>query len=205
MTGPEAPLPQRNRPRARSISSRFAITAGVVCCALAWTWGDTVVASQTDPRLDALFSRLHAAENSAEGELIAAEIWDIWHQTSDATAARRMTEGAAAMNAGDGELALTAFNAVIASAPDFAEGWNRRATLYYLAGNFPASIADIGKTLALEPRHFGALSGLALIREAQHKWFEALEALDKLSKIYPKMPQLNERLDQLSSQLGEAI
>ena len=60
-------------------------------------------------------------------------------------------------------------------------------------------------TLALEPRHFGALSGLALIREAQHKWFEALEALDKVSKIHPKMPQLEERLEQLSQQLGQTI
>ena len=163
------------------------------------------MASQTDPRLDALFTSLKIASNSEEAEVIALKIWDLWHQTDNPSAARHMSDGIAAMNSGDAAAALEEFDAVTAAAPTFAEGWNRRATLFYLLGDFPASIRDIEKTLALEPRHFGALSGLALIREAQHKWFEALEALDRVSKIHPKMPQLEERLDQLSRQLGEAI
>lgn len=167
--------------------------------------GDLAVANQTDPRLDALFASLRSAKNSDEGEIIAAEIWDIWHQSENPVAARHMSVGVTAMSQGDAANAIEAFNVVIASAPDFAEGWNRRATLYYMLGHFEQSLADIEKTLALEPRHFGALSGLALIRQAQQRWFEALEALDRASKIHPKMPQLEERLDLLSSQLGETI
>jgi tetratricopeptide (TPR) repeat protein len=183
----------------------LAVSVLAACLALMWTWGVPAVADQTDPRLDPLFASLRSARNSAEAETIAAEIWDIWHQADDPVTALLMSQGAAAMQAGDAAAALEAYDAVIESAPRFAEGWNRRATLYYLIGQFDASVADIEKTLALEPRHFGALSGLALIREAEHKWFEALEALDKVSRIHPKMPQLQERLDQLSRQLGEAI
>lgn len=172
---------------------------------MVWAWGGPAVASQTDPRLDALFASLRGARSSLEAGPLSQEIWDIWYQTDNPAAARHLAEGVEAMNAGSAGQALEAFNAVIASAPHFAEGWNRRATLYYLIGNFEASIADIDKTLALEPRHFGALSGLALIREAQHKWFEALEALDKVSRIHPQMPQLEERLQQLSNQLGQTI
>jgi tetratricopeptide (TPR) repeat protein len=163
------------------------------------------VASQTDPRLNALFSSLRSAANTEEADVIASEIWAIWHEADDPAAAQLMSNGVEAMNAGDAASALKSFNALTISTPDFAEGWNRRATLYYLLGDYDSSIADIEKTLSLEPRHFGALSGLALIREAQHKWFEALEALDKVSKIYPKMSELEQRLDQLSQQLGQTI
>jgi tetratricopeptide (TPR) repeat protein len=190
MLGPRAPL----------------VTATTATCfALLWASGVPAVASQTDPRLDTLFASLQSAKNSAEADVIAQQIWLIWHQIDDPSAASSLSNGIASMNAGDGANAFKAFNAVIESAPDFAEGWNQRATLYYMLGDFQASIADIEETLALEPRHFGALSGLALIREAQHKWFEALEALDRVSKIHPKMFQLERRLDQLSQHLGEAI
>ena len=163
------------------------------------------MASQTDPRLDTLFASLRGAADSEEGDAIAEQIWDIWHQANDPAAAKLMATSIAAMNAGDAVSALKSLNVLTMSAPRFAEGWNRRATLYYLLGDFDSSVADIEKTLSLEPRHFGALSGLALIREAQHKWFEALEALDKVSKIHPKMPELEQRLDQLSQRLGQAI
>ena len=72
-------------------------------------------------------------------------------------------------------------------------------------GNFEASLRDIDRTLALEPRHFGALSGLALIREAQGRPFEALEALEQLIRLHPQLPNLLERVDRLTRQLGEPI
>ena len=89
--------------------------------------------------------------------------------------------------------------------PAFAEGWNKRATLYWLLGEYEASVADIARTLALEPRHFGALSGLSMIREAQSRPVEALEALEKVLELHPHLAHLQERIDHLTRQLGEAI
>ena len=110
-----------------------------------------------------------------------------------------------AMRKGDGAAALSAFDAVVAAAPEFAEGWNKRATLHWLMGNPAASVQDIERTLALEPRHFGALSGLSMIREAQGRPFEALEALEKVAQVYPKLPELERRIEHLTVQLGEPI
>ena len=162
------------------------------------------MAGRRDPRLDALFEQLASAPSASHAAPIEQQIWAIWFESGDATVDRRMREGAVAMDQGDGAAALLAFDAVVSARPDFAEGWNRRATLYFLMRRFPESVADIERTLALEPRHFGALSGLALIREAQHEPFAALEALEQVSRIHPQMSHLRERVDQLSSNLGEA-
>ncbi len=72
-------------------------------------------------------------------------------------------------------------------------------------GALDASLRDIDHTLALEPRHFGALSGLAMIRETQRRPFEALEALERVTQLHPRLPQLQERVDRLSRQLGDPI
>ena len=165
----------------------------------------TALASQTDPRLDALFAELLAAQDPGGAAGIEAKIWAIWLESEDPFVEGQLSLGVDAMNQQDFRKALTAFDALVAKRENFAEGWNRRATLFYLMGDFAASVADIRRTLELEPRHFGALSGLALIREAQRRPFEALEALEKVMSIHPQMPQLGERVDQLTAQLGEAI
>jgi tetratricopeptide (TPR) repeat protein len=154
--------------------------------------------------LDVLFERLADASSPAEAAPLEREIWAIWFEVGDPVLDRRMREGSLAMDRGDGDAALAAFDAVIATRPDFAEAWNRRATLYFLMRRFTESVADIERTLALEPRHFGALSGLALIREAQNEPFAALEALEQVCRIHPQMPHLLDRVEQLSSNLGEA-
>ncbi len=124
------------------------------------------MASQNGSRLDELFSKLLTEKNPALIRSIESRIWRIWLEADDAATQGDLTRGMEAMNAGDARTALDAFKAVVEASPDFAEGWNKRATLYYLMGGHAASIADIERTLALEPRHFGALSGLALIHEA---------------------------------------
>jgi tetratricopeptide (TPR) repeat protein len=90
--------------------------------------------------------------------------------------------------------ARSSFDQVIAIAPDFAEGWNKRATVAYMQGDFDSSVHDIQKTLALEPRHFGALSGLALIYENLGKEETALDILLQVKEIYPGMPGLDQRM-----------
>ena len=95
------------------------------------------------------------------------------------------------------EAALTSFNTVIEMRPDFAEGWNKRATLYYLVGEFERSIADVERTLALEPRHFGALSGLGLINMALERPVEALAAFEAALAVHPHMPNAKRMIKQL--------
>jgi len=74
-----------------------------------------------------------------------------------------MHESQRYMTAGELDSALGGYALIIDAAPDFAEGWHKRATVHFLLGNDPASIKDIKETVVLEPRHFGALAGLELI------------------------------------------
>jgi tetratricopeptide (TPR) repeat protein len=163
------------------------------------------MAGSRDAVLRELFARLASAASQRDAEAIEREIWSAWLATDDPAVASLVERGLAAMAAREVAAALEAFDRVIELAPDYAEGWNKRATLHWLRGAFEASVADIDRTLALEPRHFGALSGLAMIREAQGRPFEALEALERLLHIHPRMPFLNERIEELSAQLGQAV
>ena len=79
------------------------------------------------------------------------------------------------------------FNKIVKLVPEFAEGWNKRATVHYYLQNYEASLADIERTLALEPRHFGAISGLGLVYIAQEKYMEALQAYEDVLKVHPTL------------------
>ena len=144
-------------------------------------------ADQNDPHLGDLFRRLEAAPTEAAAQAVEQGIWRIWTVSGDAAIDRLMGDGILHMSRRRFEDALGAFDAVVRCAPGFAEGWNKRATLHYLMGNYTASIADIEKTLALEPRHFGALSGLALVNLGLGNEARALKAFEAALKIYPLM------------------
>jgi len=167
--------------------------------------GEPALSDQTDPGLDALFARLASAESVGEAADLEERIWRLWLEVDREDVEESLGRGILAMNTGRYAAALLAFDGVVSSAPDFAEGWNKRATLHFLMGNFDASVRDIDRTLALEPRHFGALSGLAMIREAQGRPFEALEALERIQHIHPRLPNLPERVARLTQQLGDPI
>lgn len=121
-----------------------------------------VQAAQDDPRLGPLFDRLTVTSDAEEAAILTALIWGHWQHHDDPAVARQMRIGVHATERGNLGMALTAFDTVVELAPEFAEGWNKRATLHYLAGNLNASLADVRQTLVLEPRHFGALAGLGI-------------------------------------------
>jgi len=177
--------------------------AGLLAVAL--LLGGTAVADQKDERLDSLFVELRSADGVRDAERVERLIWQIWFEIDDPVIDEHLSRGIEAMNRRNFEAALRAFDRVIEQRADYAEGWNRRATLFYMMGEFDASVADIRKTLELEPRHFGALSGLALIRESQRRPFEALEALARVVEIHPHMSHLSQRVANLTAQLGEPI
>ena len=106
-----------------------------------------------------------------------------------------MAEGEDAMGSNDFKTALDRFNLVIKKRPDFAEGWNRRATLYYLMGEYQKSLADIDRTLKLEPRHIGALSGLGLVDTQLDKLEAAAKAYERVLAISPQNTGAQRSLD----------
>jgi len=145
------------------------------------------LANQSDPRLPGLFDRLKAAASPEEAADAEGRIWAIWHVSGDETIDRMMAEGVNAMTFRDLDRALAVFDAMVGKAPNFAEAWNKRATVRYLRGEYRGSIADIERTLALEPRHFGALSGLGLVHLAQGNEAEALGAFDRALAVHPHL------------------
>ena len=95
---------------------------------------------------------------------------------------------------------------MVRAAPDFAEAWNKRATVHYLMGNFEASVADIRRTLALEPRHFGALSGMGLIYDAIGNQTAAMKVWEKALEIHPHLPGMKARIQELRAKAkGRAL
>jgi tetratricopeptide (TPR) repeat protein len=143
-------------------------------------------ADQKDARLPELFAALRAAPDMETAEAIESRIWEIWLQANDPAIDKLMTEGSEAMGAQQFGTALQKFNAIIAQRPDFAEGWNKRATLFYLMGNYEQSLADIDHTLELEPRHIGALSGLGLVNMRMEREEAAADAFERVLNIDPQ-------------------
>src|ERR1700761_503775 len=163
--------------------------------------GMPAVADQKDPRLGPLLTTLHAAPTSEEARPIEAQIWDIWAQFGNQGVDLLLAEGVSRLNEGNAEAALTLFNRVVQLAPDFAEGWNKRATTLYAMGQFEKSISDIDKVLTLEPRHFGALSGLGLCNIRLGKDKEALAAFQRAAEVDPNLPGVQARIEALKQQL----
>lgn len=158
-------------------------------------------ADQQDARLDGLFAQLQATSSDAEARTAQQQIWQIWTESDDPRVNRLMSNGIAAMATEQLAVALDSFNRVVELAPDFAEGWNQRATVYYLMDNYQASVLDIERTLELEPRHFGALSGLGLIYDAIEEPEAALRSFEAAVAINPHLVGTRQRIDELRRQL----
>jgi tetratricopeptide (TPR) repeat protein len=159
-------------------------------------------ADQKDPRLDKLFQLLKAASNTEASQPIEEQIWEIWLQSGDQNVDALMAIGVAALNDSNYDQAYRAFSRVVELAPDFAEGWNKRATVLYLMGRYEDSIKDIDKTLALEPRHFGAISGLGLCDAQLGREKDAFDAFERALAINPNMPGIKLDAEEMKKQLG---
>lgn len=146
----------------------------------------TLRADQDDPRLPTYFDQLVGAPDPISAHTIERQIWRIWYEHENSDIEALLRDGDLKMNRGDFPAALADFNAVIESDPDFAEGWNRRATLRYLMGDYAGSIADIDETLVREPRHFGALAGLGLVNMELGEEEQALDAFERALVVHPQ-------------------
>ena len=156
-------------------------------------------ADQNDPRLSRLFDDLHDATDPAQARTVEARIWGIWLESKSAAATVLVEQGIDAMNADDHALAMESFDAAIEFAPDYAEAWNKRATLFFMMGDYAASIEDVKRVLALEPRHFGAWSGLGQMYETMGNLEGALAAFERIRDIHPTMSGLDAQIESLKA------
>ncbi len=152
--------------------------------------------------LSALFAQLKVAKTELETERLQAEIWELWMESGREDIDVLMTKGIEEMSLGNYSRAIDVFNAVTELAPEFAEGWNKRATAHYLNGDFKNSMKDIERTLALEPRHFGAISGLGMIYIAVGNTRGALKAYETALMLSPKQRGLKALVEELRRKLG---
>ena len=160
-----------------------------------------VLGRQDDPRLSDLFATLKTQEDPRAVKMLETAIWGVWMQSGSDTVDLLLNRGTQAMGAGDYPTALQLFTSIVELDPNFAEGWNKRATLFYLMGAYDRSTADVEKTLALEPRHFGALSGLGMINMQLGKEKEALDAFEKALAVNPHMEAIKSEAARLKKKL----
>jgi tetratricopeptide (TPR) repeat protein len=136
-------------------------------------------------KLDFMFTNLKTVNNEQNALRVEHAIWQLWFSPDNLVLAQMMQTVMGTREAGNYKEAITLLNDLITKYPDYSEGWNQRATIYYLMGNFDASMLDVAQTLKLEPRHFGALSGLAVMLWEQGNQDLARKSLSEAVRIHP--------------------
>lgn len=165
----------------------------------------TVAADQTAEELPALFAQLLNETDSATSTALEGQIWQHWLNAPDRNSATLLFQVSNAMGVGKLEVALLLSNQLVDSSPDFAEGWNKRATIHYLLGNHALSVADIRETVRLEPRHFGAISGLGMIFLRENNFPAALQAFEQVLKISPASNNAKRSVESVRREMGREI
>lgn len=152
--------------------------------------------------LNDLFDELQRQAKPGQARRTSRLIWQRWTESGSDTIDLLMDRVSTAMQDKNHQVALDLMDQIISLAPDYAEVWNRRATLYYTMDRFGRSISDIEQTLKLEPRHFGALSGLAVILQRLGNDEKALETWYRVLEIYPANEQAQEAVIKLEDKLS---
>ena len=161
-------------------------------------------ADQNDVRLEDLFEILSKAENDIQINEVISSIWDIWHETNDPSIEEDFFRGLESMRIGDLIKAVAFFTQVIDKNPNFAEGWNKRATVYYMLGKFNSSMMDIHETLKLEPRHFGAMDGMGLIFIHLERFDKAIDIYNQMLEIFPNNSSTKQKKEILINKSSES-
>ncbi len=153
--------------------------------------------------LDTLFIKLQSATDPSAIKSLEAAIWEQWVMVPDMSQRAQMMRGIAEMQQQELKASIETFTRLINVAPDLSEAWNKRATAHWLMGNFPASLADICETVKREPRHFGAYSGLGMIRAEMGENGRAVAAFELARKWNPHIPGIEGEIERLKA-LGGA-
>jgi tetratricopeptide (TPR) repeat protein len=130
-----------------------------------------------------------------------SSMWQVWSRSGDPTIDRLFATGLEQMNARQGEQAVETFSEIIRRKPEFAEGWNKRATVYYLLGEYQKSLADCDEVMKRNPYHFGALSGYGMIYMQLDQPAIALEYFERALRVNPNLESTRQTIEILKTLL----
>jgi len=190
----------------RSVFAVFLILfLGLPAAATAQTTGggaSDVLPDMPDARIDQLFGELKRARSEQAARRISSRISREWSNSGSASVDLLMQWSQKAIDEKKTAVALDFLDEIVTLAPDYAEGWNRRATLHFMMDNYGRSMADIDRVLRLEPRHFGALAGMAAILRETGRKDAAIRAYERLLDIYPMMRDAQTELGRLADEMS---
>jgi tetratricopeptide (TPR) repeat protein len=153
-------------------------------------------------QLDSAFETLGKTRDPEQAAAVADRIWEIWRDSGSETVNLLMQWADDAVAEKKYPAALDFLDQVITLLPDYAEGWNKRATLHFNMNAYRKSMADINEVLKREPRHFGALAGMAMILEQAGHDADALAAWEKMLDIYPANRDAQKKVTELTEKLA---
>lgn len=154
---------------------------------------------QVEPdKVEAWLDRLGEAESESDSRRLERRILEAWHRSGSATVDLLLERATTAIEAEDHALALEYLDTIVELSPEFAEAWNKRATVYFLIREYDRAISDIGRALALQPRHFGALTGLGTILNELDEKERALAVLRRAHEIHPNFERIERTIERLT-------
>ena len=167
-------------------------------------------AEERSNKLEKLFAQLKNTKNLPTAQIVEKKIWEIWliHPSDDRRGFRLtelLTQGSRLMHMGELSKAYELFTKIIVTEPDWSEAWNKRATVLYLMNRYQSSLNDIKITLALEPRHFGALSGQALNYIELKQYEKAIQSYKAAQKIYPLLDSAKKMIPALQELIKDQV
>ena len=182
-------------------------TARYAACSLVLIalWHSAAPGDQNDPQLRDLSAELANAPNRMEAHTIEQEIWSIWFTGPDPEINEWIDQARDAVASGNVPTALELLERVTSKYPNYAEGWNQRAIMHFLLGDFESSLSDIARTLELEPRHFGALAGSGQCYLRLKMLQESLYAFEAALEINPWLPAAQQQVEMLRALLKERL
>ena len=160
-------------------------------------------AQRGDPtkNLDFLFEALKIAPDEASAKSIEQRIWALWFVSRSDTVNLLMSRATSAVESKDLDLAVKLLDAIVQIRPDFAEAWNRRATIFYMRKDYGRALADIREVLRREPRHFGALSGLGMLLQEFGDDKRALEVYRRTLAVHPRIQRIPDMIKSLTEKV----
>lgn len=159
--------------------------------------GDPDTEEGRTARLESLYRRLEEAPSPQHAEIVARRIESLWRDSGSASIDLLLQRAMALIRAEEYDLALAILDTVVVAAPDFAEGWSQRAMAHFQKRDFRAALADLRRVLALEPRHFRAMQGVAVIFNEFGQKDRALKAYRRVLDVYPHKKEVREAIENL--------